>query len=221
MKQLSPPAQRATERIEKLVERLQDGDTTARDDLIHCCRRIVKDRVELVTRNYPWTRNSRDDLIGVGLLAVVEVVNQLQGGLRIEPNVTGYISTRVKYAVIDELRTQTQYNETHQSFATLQSPSDIDLTVIEDECRRQGSLIPVTLSELLAREDDGFDETDCLDFLFACCMSESERKLIELRLQGYTIREVENEMQLSHTTIVQMLACIQKRHEKKQAELDD
>jgi hypothetical protein len=181
---------------------------------------LVDARLRLMA-GYPKVQNMREDLQSVGYLAIVETIRDLQSGYQVRSNVVGLFSTRIRYAIINELRVQTAYDETHMSLGSLLK-SDVGIPNETDEtCKKQEYLSPPTLDVILARDDSSFEETECLDFLFACCMSEEECKLIELRLQGYTIREVEDEMQLSHTTIVQMLARLQKRHEKKQAGLDD
>jgi hypothetical protein len=220
MKSLSPQLQQETERIESLVEQLQSGDTTVETELVQCCMSLVDARLRLMS-GYPKVQNMREDLQSIGYLAIVETIRDLQNGYQVRSNVVGLFSIRIRYAIINALRVQTAYDETHVSLGSMLK-SDVGIPNETDEtCKKQEYLSPPTLDVILARDDCSFEETDCLDFLFACCTSEDERKLIELRLQGYTIREIEEETKFSRAAIDRMLLRIQKRHEKKQAELDD
>ncbi len=153
---------------EILVTRLIAGDTSARDELIVLNQRLVYvtvDRTLLLWANF---QHLRDDLIGEGMLALVQAVDRLTENGEVARPIRNYLITTIRNALITELigpkggRGQVaHYQITHYVDSYHRVPEHI-----------------------LAKDDPKFAKIDIHEFFLSLCDTEREREILTYYLAG-------------------------------------
>jgi hypothetical protein len=179
------------EKNDELYILLVVGDQTARRRMIEGNLALVVTKVNQYIVSFPFIEFLREDMIGEGLLALTNAVDDLQArGLVENPNPTGYICKAVQNEIghlVDE--------ELH-----LQAPS----RTLRHR-RKKGK--PVVTPPQVAIEPMHVDQiqdpmgmTDLRDMISAACEDELDRMIVELRERSYTYQEIATRLDIPLTT---------------------
>jgi len=153
---------------EILVKQLIAGDLLARDKLIEFNQRLVYTTVKRVLRVWHNFQHLRDDLIGVGMVALVKAVNRLLIVGEAARPVRNYLITVIRSKLLTELigqdgrRGQAAHYRMTQYVATY-------------------SQVP---EHILAVTDRSFDRIENREYLLSLCESVREREIISHYLDG-------------------------------------
>lgn len=186
---------------EALVTRLIAGDTEARDELIVLNQRIVYVTVDRTLRLWTNFQHLHDDLIGVGMLALVQGVDRLTEIGEAARPIRNYLITVIRNALISDLikpeggRGQVAHYQ---------------IIHYVDSYHR----IP---EHTLAETDPAFTQIEDREFLFSFCDSEREREILSYYLAGKKpvdiIQATEYSMNVVHKTLQQFREKLKKSQE--------
>lgn len=68
-------------------------------------------------------------------------------------------------------------------------------------------------------QSDGSEASELLDLILACCPTEEDEMIVNLRMRGYTDAEIGEQMNLSHVTVWKRRQRIEERFEERRLEL--
>jgi len=171
------------ERNEVLAKELLAGSQTARDEMIVINRPLVLATVKRILRSHPHCRQPKADLVGVGIVALVEAVDRLiaKGGLN--SPVRNYLITAIRSKVNSELSGQSEYYSRHQHVPAYDSLPEA----------------------VLSAEDPQLLRMENAEVLYKRCKTERARRILTLYLEGHTPSEIAEAVGLSKKSIYQFL----------------
>jgi len=178
-----------TARNEVLAEELRAGSTTARDELIVINRPLILATVKRILRANPSCRHPKSDLVGIGLIALVEAVDRLiaKGGLN-KP-VRNYLITAIRNKVTSELHEQRDYYSHHQHVPTYDSLPEATLAAEDKQLMRMEN------TESFVRQ----------------CKTDLERQILSLYLEGYKPAEIAKTTGTSRKAIYKFLRRVRQK----------
>jgi len=150
------------ERNETLVEQLLAGDTSARDELIVINRRLVFTTVKRFLRTWPNFKHLHADLIGVGMVALVQAVDRLIEIGEVKRPIRNYLISSVRFKLLSEVVKEIEHLQSHQYVATYGEAPEHTLAV----------------------DDPIFGQIEDQEFLLSLCESERDREILTLFLGG-------------------------------------
>lgn len=177
------------ERNEALAKELLAGSVTARDELIVINRPLVLTTVRRILRSHPHCRQPKSDLVGVGLIALVEAVDRLieKGGLN-KP-VRNYLITAIRNKVTSELHEQRDYYRHHQHVPTYDSLPEATLAAEDKQLMRM-------------------ENAESLDHQ---CKTDRERQILRLYLEGNKPAEIAEATGASRKAVYKFLRQIRQK----------
>lgn len=146
------------ERNETLVEQLLAGDTPARDKLIEINRRLVFTTVKRFLRTWPDFKHLHADLIGVGMVALVQAVDRLVEIGEVKRPIRNYLISSIRFKLLTEVEREIEHLQSHQYVATY-------------------GKVP---EHILAIDDPIFGQIEDQEFLLSLCESERDREILTL-----------------------------------------
>ena len=156
----------------------------SREELIEGCRPLVILIVQQVIRKWPALKRVQDDLLGAGFLGLTTAVENL---LTIDvKNPSGYIGLVTRYHILNEARENRQWKVSKQHS-------------LDD------------FAHLFMQKDPNFDEIDLHDLLDACCLTQQSRDIANLRIQGYEVKEITEQLNISRKIFDRELQKLKRR----------
>lgn len=179
------------EQNEVLITRLIAGDVEARDKLIVLNQRLVFVTVDRTLRLWTNFQHFRDDLIGEGMLALVQAIDRLKSIGEAERPIRNYLITAIRNALVSELvgsrgeRGQVaHYQTTHYVDSYHRVPEHV-----------------------LAVVDPVFAQIENREFLLSLCETQREREILSHYLSGEKpvdiIKATEFSREVVHKTLRQ------------------
>ncbi len=173
------------------------GNPNAREQMIQSNIGLIMTEVDRFLIFLPHLQWMQDDLIGYGMIGLVEAVNKIASGGEVEDaNPTTFMARSIKRSV----------------GAALEQAQDVRVpTRTKNRKKQQG----VEIQGLVKSEtifDDGEEETaerfsydprpmqELRRTLDACCETHEEREIMRLREEGYVDREIAEILGLPQTT---------------------
>lgn len=151
------------ERNKTLVEQLLAGDAVARDELIEINRRLVFTTVRRFLRAWPDFKYLRADLIGAGVVALIQAVDRLIEIGEVKRPIRNYLITSIRFKLLTEVEREIEHLQSHQ-------------------------YIGFTYGEVpehnLAVDDPIFSQIEDQEFLLSLCESDRDREILTLFLGG-------------------------------------
>lgn len=175
------------------------GDKAARDQMIEANVGMVISKVEHFLAFLPRYRHLRDDLISSGMVGLVEAVNLMASGEKVdEPNPTGLIGLRIQWAIgtntleSDEtIRVPTRSRKRNRvPEKAISLSEEFSKTLSPAEMKKVSKMLSYDPRRML----------DLRETLDACCENEMEREILRLREEGYVDREIADILDLPLTT---------------------
>lgn len=161
----------SSEEINALAKKLPDQKI--RDEMIVGAGPLVIYIVRQILKLWPPYQRMREEFLGAGFLGLTEAIDRLP---RIDvKNPSGYIGCAIRNSIQGELNRQLRWKR---------------LTA-------GGNLESVSVEDVLARDDPRFEEIDLEDTLDVSCETSQKRQIVKLRLEGYTGREIGEQIGLS------------------------
>ena len=178
------------EQNEALVEQLLAGDTTARNKLIEINRRLVFTTVKRFLGNWPDFRYLRADLIGVGMLALVQAVDRLIEIGEVDRPIRNFLITSIRGYLLNELlRAEAEYNQFHQSVGSYNEVPEHTLAV----------------------DDPAFDRIEDQEFLLSFCDSERDREILTLFFGGERLADIIRNTDYTENVVRKTLGLIREK----------
>lgn len=162
------------EQNEVLIEQLLAGDTSARDRLIEINRPLVYTTVKRVLNIWIRFRHLRDDLIGVGMVALIQAIDRLKEIAEPERPIRNYLITAIRSKLKTELMGQ---DGDKGQVAHYQSIRYVDTY----------SKVP---EQTLVVTEPVFKQIENREFLLSLCESERDRKILILFFEGLRIIDI-------------------------------
>jgi len=214
--------------IDTLVQRLRDGDDSVFDEIINLYIPLARRLAQRFVRRFPERRN---DLRQVAMLGLVQAVNSAPGKLY-NNNIGAWINTRVVGALRDYLAKdhmipvpKDEWSKMVKSYK-LDELRDRDL--INALIRLKGRYLVFQASMQLPGGDfvEDFVTSDrgravarddpnpfrCKEIMGMLELTAYERLIIKLRMQSYTLQEIGNFMDCTHSVVLKDLVKIQERY---------
>lgn len=169
------------EYIESLTSKLRDGDASVINEIIECHISIVKEQVKYHARKFP---NAYNDVMGVAMLTLTEVVHRAASGL-VDNNITPYIMKRINGAIIDFTVSLPLVRIPRKSFIK-------DITIppkiysYHAKITDNGNIIKVQDIESIYRDD----VTSVLGVVDELNLTEEQRTILKHKEEGCTEREI-------------------------------
>jgi len=174
---------------EALVTRLIAGDAEARDELIVFNQRIVYVTVDRTLRLWTNFRHLYNDLVGVGMLALVQAVDRLTEIGEAARPIQNYLITSIRNALVSDLIKPEGGCGQVAHYQTIH---------YVDSYHR----VP---EHVLAKTDPAFARIEDHEFLLSLCDIEREREILTYYLAGKKpvdiIRATEYSMNVVHKTL--------------------
>ncbi len=195
------------ERNEELYQRLIAGDEKARNEMIEGNLALVVYRVEIFLASSPQMSYYRDDLISAGLLGLCKAVDCMRKNHDIlKP--TGRMTKEIDHYIqhlADESNTiripwRTQARA-RQNGKPIRPPRIISDKVLEKEVdvKYEGRIASAELTEEL----------------YACCEDGFEKKILSMRLDYFSDKQIAESLNCSVATIIRarkkIMACFDQR----------
>lgn len=164
---------------------------------------IVHNVVRAYLRRHPNLGYLKDDLISAGYVRLVEAVNDAETSS--PDNFEGYLAGSVGYAV--KAHAAENVNSVNVSSRT-RHRRRVNGDEIE-ECTV--NRVPL---ESLSASDEGTEQVDLLDAIFAACSDDFERRIVELRMENHTLAEIGKKLECHDSTVSYRLKKIYARYKE-------
>lgn len=204
-------------RLEELVTKLRRGDRSVEHEIIRghlrLGLRIIQDK------NY----SVADDLIGEMEYAVTKAVWMAGRGALKDNNITAYIASYIRHHINEYIksnrlvtappRTIRDWNKKNKKTKLFHRISIIEGEPYKtDDSGQTIRLQSVGVAYHIPTVDDGpLEEVDIRDILDKVTFSNSEKKIIDLREQGYNIEEIGKVVGYSKSMVHKLLHDIEDR----------
>lgn len=194
------PASR--ESNEQLYPRVAAGDKAAIRQMIEGNMSLVVDKVDSFIVCFPKIAHLRDDMISGGFIGLTEAVNRMaETGPKDSPNPTGYISFWVKKhigLVVDGEQAN--------------GASSWTIADRKNKGKELSHQVPMPNVEQFI---DPTAMVELRDLIQACCETEEDRVIVEMREKGYVDKDIAETLGLPLTTTYMMRRAIYERFLEK------
>jgi hypothetical protein len=184
------------EKNETLYPRVVAGDKAACAEMIESNMSLVIDKVDSYLRAFPDLAYLRDDLISEGFLGLVYAVNEKMVGStprneKKAPSATGYMSHWISFYIGILADSQTGMGCCSKTVRRL---------------RQDGKPLPQHVPlpknyDMETYEDPAIRVFELRDEILACCESDEDRVIVEMREKGYGDPEIAKTLDLPHCTV--------------------
>jgi DNA-directed RNA polymerase specialized sigma subunit len=211
LKELSSAVGRAepftTEQNDAVYQRLMAGDKSARDEMIEGNVALVVYRVDAYLRMAPQMSYYRDDMIASGLLGLCDAVDGMsKKGVIRKP--TGYISIAIDRYVshaADEANAIVVPFQAQAAARQEGTPMCLPRTVSDSALTNYNDLSTIECEEVLALTEE----------VLACCQDDVERRIVSMRVDGYTDEEIGQALAIQRRHVSRMREGIFKRFNER------
>lgn len=185
------------------LRRLAEGDETVVNELIEGLTGFIINEMDWFVKTHPYLEYLYDDIISESLLELVDTVNKLLGKEFNSSHLIGYIRKACLIKVVNATSTiRLPVNVPERS---LRSPSIVNFL---DDIRRNTR--PVKEHDLQTSQDSVFGEVWFDDFI--ATLDEREKKIISMKIEGKSNREIGREVGLEHNHVSAKLNKLLKRY---------
>jgi len=185
---------------DRLYQLVASGDADARQQMITNNMPLVISLVESYLSSRPDYAYLQDDLVAEGFLRIVEVVEHFASGRKVS-NPTSYLSRSIRRHIHKNAK-QSQLIHTPPNINSPRILTNLDASKMKMGDRSRST-----------------DSVDLRDILTACCESDDERAILNMREQGFTFREIARSIRVSLNTAHTMYVAIRDRFDSKMREL--
>jgi hypothetical protein len=183
-------AEAATRQInEELQISVAAGDSVARTRMIEANTRLVALKVQQFLSYFPQYSYLEGDLMGEGLLGLVEAVDVIQRNEAPGVNPTGLIALRIKW----HLGTAVEQGQDIHLPRTSRRRGEARGEPVTP-CKR----VEAMLDALPSTETSLADLKECIE---TCCWTDTEKEIVRLRELGSTDQEIAGYLGLPMTTV--------------------
>ncbi len=183
-----------------LYHKIREGDVAAQEQMVVGNIPLVLVRVSGFLVERPQFEHLRDDLQSECYLALVRVVQTFAAGDEVD-NVVGYIYTAMAHAMV---------NFANRGEAVSHSPGAIKKAIETKNHITHPQKADIDIGLLEAT--DTTRAALMLNVIEACCIDDTERRVIELREMGFTDQEVEEETGIPRRTVQRVREDIYARY---------
>lgn len=206
---------------DRLLARLQQGDTGARQEMIERNVPLVVKCVERMVKKHPKLRKHFDDLVGTGFLALTTAVDALSKGKQsadAATSPTGYLKTSIYHDLCQEISYSTTVRLPRQTLNRWKldgklDESNVPVTQSLDALQSEILAGHAPQDSSLLQTDPGPEHFEALEDVLQCCHSDVEREIILLRSQSLTLEEVGKQVGRDPTRVSRILSAIQQRYD--------
>ena len=190
-----------------LLARVQAGEATAVNELIENNLGLVPIIVKEYVVEYDRMRGHFDDLIGVGRMAVVSVVNELLGSSRPIGKVGAVLSTAIKRALQKYTDEHTGCGPKHSTKKKVRASTGSSPGPLEVQSDTETFEAGVGLFR-----GAGDHLTPLRDLILSCCHDDLDREIVDGRECGFTDAEIAVKVGKSSATIHRRREEIKRRY---------
>jgi len=179
------------EQNKALVKRLLAGDTSARNELIEINRRLVFTTVKRFLSVWLNFKHLRTDLIGAGMIALVQAVDRLIEIGEMKRPIRNYLITCIRCKLLTEVIREIEHLQLHQYVATYGEVPEHNLAV----------------------DDPLFGQIEDREFLMSLCESERDRDILTCFLGGERASEIIRSTDYTESIVWKTLKLIREKLE--------
>ena len=190
---------------DELYPKVAAGDPEAREEMIQRNMSLVVNKVDSYIGCYPGVSHLRDDLISEGFVGLTHAVNKMaEAGPKEKPNPTGYMS----YWIMAQIgATVDKESANGASTATIYRSGQKG-----EELAHQVPMPNGTVTDIVV---DPTSMVDLVDLIDACCESEHDRIICQLRELGHSDKYIAERLELPVSTTYMMRRAIYGRFLQK------
>ena len=190
---------------DRLYRRLLAGDDQAGEQLVVNNMPLVVAVVDIFITKHRMYEYLRDDLTSEGFLAITSAVCSAGDKDNIQ-NITSYLFKSI-YRALSTFSDRTgvignRSSRLRKRLAQTKITTNKDVS----KCTLSKTVEPTNM-------------VDLRDLVESCCLSESDRTLIRMREEKYTLRQIASELNLPCTNVKRMFWAIRDRFVKKYQDL--
>jgi DNA-directed RNA polymerase specialized sigma24 family protein len=190
------------ERNNELYPAVVAGDPAAREAMILNNLGLVVVKAESLIRQMPGIAYLRDDLVSAGNTGLVKAVNQIASGdgrIRMAGvnKWIGRLVTRAMLTLLPREHSVPVPRESRRLARKTQQPIQIPVVF---------NVIPETLEAF-----SDLRVVELRDAISACCHSDAERECLRLHEEGYTFREISQQLGIPYSTTTLMFRTLKAR----------
>lgn len=177
--------------IYALIKKVREGDTDAREEIILGYTRLVMAKVSTWVTLFPQVSHLSDDMVSEGLLAVIQAVDELikTGDLE-KGSLVAYIHT----SIINNI------NRLLDEENTIRIPRTAD----------NGPVVGPLLNHPTL--DNEYILFDFLEGLESLCLTDTEKRILHLRIKGFSDPEISKLLGISRSSIQVFRALLARRY---------
>jgi len=173
--------------LDALTRKLRQGCDETRNFMIEGFTPIVFKTVRWFLDEHPFLAHEYDDLISIGFVTVVEVIDHLKVTDPPEnENVLAYVSTSITNRLLDLVK------------------------------RKKPTFVSIKSAMNVPYEDPEPIIDEAMDEVFKVCNSDRQRTIVRMRAAGYTLQEIGNELGINKVSVGQHLRAIEERYDYAQ-----
>lgn len=189
---------------DSLTERLKSGDTEAAEPII---RGHIKLAINIASQYANVDRTKADDLVSTAMHALVEGCIRVADGALTDNGITGYLMGRVHYHCSNFIRNDRMLGPHFDTMARRLRAG-----------KPAGDVIRQTISDEIAKprlkSDQSLNMTEIEDILNKAILTRRERRIIELKQEGFNVREIAARLAISKTVVSSDLCAVKRRFEE-------
>ena len=204
---------KTAQEIEQMASKLREGDASQISALIECHIKLAYQISKRFINSYP---KKKDDIIAAAFYGLSKAVNWAYEGRLYDDGITKYIQVTVQRHIRDFLETDHKINIPRKTFKRLIELNEtIEFVPV---------IVPINHDTENENEDfylEDYQEnvTDQYvqhykifeELFFILKLTDIERQIVELRLDGYTQAEIGQKLNRTQQSIQQILKGIQDR----------
>ncbi len=201
---------------EELYHRLIKGDEAVRDEMILGNAALVVLRVDHYLRRNPRMSHMREDMISAGVHGLCAAVDRMQQGGRTKKiNPTGYLYTAIDQRIdklVDEESTIVVPHCSQEVARKNEQPITPPRTV-------GGDAAEILCAKRFAA--DLFSGPELEEEIMACCLDQTDHRIVQMRIEGYNDREIAAKVSKSNTVVFERRMAIYGRLKERCPEYAD
>lgn len=190
---------------EELAKRIARGDKAAREEMIKRNVALVVFKVDRYLDEFPSFEFLRDEMISEGIVGLCTAVKKLADPMDVGANPTGLLNTWILHSIGEVVDGESANGLVPRSVRRLRKKGVHVAEAVEDE--------KALIEE--PNRDDPCSLVDLRDTLRACCETDYDVGIIDLREKGYSDREIGVALNLPTTTAYMMRREIYERFLEK------
>lgn len=228
------------ERKNELRERLQNGDTSVKDELVLSHLRLAYNISAKYARFEP---NKSDEILSTAFEALVDACNSVANGALKDSNITGYLACRIHTRCCDFVRNDRLFGPSYPTIKKHQEPGrpfqkplrfNLDLDVKSSQSTETDDVEELKLFDVTSdrrffstltgikrdypstREDvNRLTEYEISDLIKGLVKTRREKIILEMKIDGYKIQEIAAHLEVTRQTVRRELENLRMRAQKE------